>query len=231
MARRTVGARLQLVVDPTTGEVLEHAGCVRCAEYEVQLQMKERELRGYALRLARAEGDLRHLQGIEPQAEDVRAVLSHWATRVTEEGWWSVEPKYKPGDERWSAVRARLRDEYAVDYCCIAVEGALMQPKSQVKREWLDAKCLFRNGANLERAYERAQDPRLERVLGLKALPPELVGLNLGYLADHCDCGHLRLEHAPSRPEDGEQPCHRCRCSDFDDIHQRADEFIAKQMA
>lgn len=205
-------------------------------------QRQAAELNGYRLRLANLQREIRDLQGVEPEAEEVRMVLGYWAKRVVEEGWYTRRPTFKPGDERWSAVRGRLKSDWTAEQLFEVVEGALAQPRQKMKRAWLDATSIFRNERNASQHYEFAQDPRMERVKAARELPEEFqAGIDNGELKgllERCDCGHLRMAHCyPLKPEwtipemVGWQPCLSggCDCMDFDDIQTRMAEWRAKQ--
>lgn len=219
-------------VDTRSGEVHDHSSH---EDLQTQLDMAARELAGYRIRLARAEAEVRRVQGDAPEAGEVKSCLDYWAKRVVEEGWWSRLPAFKPGHPRWSAVSARLQEpEYDPTYLTTVVEGALMQPRSQLKREWIDAQSIFKQG-NLERHYERALDPRAERVRQVMQLPDDLLYADLKVLAAKCDCGHLSIAHSRwMDPHYGyERPClfHGCECLGFDDIFQRAEAWKAERAA
>lgn len=231
---------LSLLINPETGEARE-AVCPGCEERETTIEMQGRELNGYRLRLAAKEKELARVQGVAPDAGDVKQVLDRWASRVIEEGWWSRKPAYRPGHPRWSTVSARLQEpEYDIQYCLEVVEGALFSTgrdcrgcgQKLPKREWLDATSIF-SAKNIERHYERAQDPYCQRVRKALKLPPAAEKLfgdpALPYLLEECDCGHVRLDHSKGDPaRDGTQPClvHGCWCEDYSDTDRRADEWL-----
>jgi len=221
------------LIDTETGEVVD--GHSR-EELELLNERLGAELNGYRLRLGNLQREIRDLQGVEPEAEEIRLVLDYWAKRVVEEGWFSRKPSFRPGSEAWVAVRARLKDRWTAEQLCLVVDGVLAQPKESTKRAWIHATSIFRNERNCSLHFENAQDPRLERVRGVRELPEELQRAvltgEIAHLLARCDCSHLRLSHSyPLEPlwvpENmvGWEPCRECECMDFDTVmqdHRRA---------
>lgn len=227
------------VVNTETGEVVEGEACAACAstrgiveQVQTELDMANRELSGYRLRLAQSEAAVRDLHVTDPESEQVAYVLRHWARRVVEDGWWSRTPKFKPGCPRWTVVRARLKDGYDANLDLVAaVEGALLPQKGGVKREWLDVTTILRNGSNLERARERFYDPRALKVIQWRQLPEALV--RMGPMLDQqchvCDCGHLRLFHITMPGFDGLELCKFCDCGGFSDMEMERAAYEKKE--
>jgi hypothetical protein len=222
---------LRAVPDFDTGEV--HVPVGAPSSYGEALQVIERqnaELNGYRLRVSRLERDLAAKQAADPDAGQVRTVLDWWADRATETGWWSRRPMFKPGDHRWRAVKNPLQDGREVDYLLVVVDGAFMQPRQQVKREWLEPKTIF--GNMIETHFERAQDSDMERVRALRVLPKEIV--EDPFLPDLClpcdHCGHIELDHQKWSLA-LEQPClvHGCHCTGYDDLHARCERWKAER--
>lgn len=192
--------RLRLVNDD--GEIVH--GAPSYEDLQTIVEELKSKLAGSALQIGNLKRELRDLQGLEPEAGSVRIVLDYWARRVKEEGWWSKLPTFKPGSNRWSAVRGRLKDDWTSEQLCEAVEGALHslgQRAPRPPRAWADATSIFRNEENCSRNFEAAHDPRLERVKAMRELPVEVQRMierdNLRPFLARCLCGHLMLAHAP----------------------------------
>lgn len=222
---------IRAVPDFETGEVDIPEGAP--ATYAEALEINTRltaELNGYRLRVGRLEREIARRQAVEPDAIKVRTVLDWWADRALETGWWSRRPMFHPGDHRWKAARGQLVEGREVEYLLVVVDGAFMQPKREVKREWLEPKTIF--GSMIECHFERAQDHGLERVRALRVLPKEIVNDPfLPSLCTPCDhCGHIELDHQKWSLT-LEQPClvHGCACDAYDDFHSRAEAWIAEQ--
>lgn len=223
------------LIDTATGEVVDGHS------HEELTLLNERlgaELNGYRLRLANLQKEIRDLQGVEPEAEDIRFVLSYWAKRVIEEGWFTRKPSFRPGSEAWVAVRARLKDNWTTEQLCLVVDAVLAQPKGSVKRAWIHATSIFRNERNCSLHFENAQDPRMERVRGVRELPVELQKAvmtgEVAQLLARCECSHLRLQHSyPLEPlwvpENmvGWEPCRECICMDFGDGYGVCERKVA----
>lgn len=219
------------------------------------IERQEAELCGYRLRVSNLQRKLRDLQGVEPEAGDVKTVLDYWAQRVYEEGWWPArKPTFKPGSDRWTSTRARLKEKWTAPQLCEAVEGALLDASKskdrlarqgrQFSRSWIDATSIFRSNERTEHFYEQAHDPNMERVKATRELPEELQAKlatgELGWLLQRCDCGHMHLEHCLPLPEEwtipamvGWEPClvRGCECTAFDDIHTQAQEWLRRREA
>lgn len=216
------GMSLRLV-DTDTGEVVD--GCPDCArladlvaEQEEHLAMLNRDLKGYRLRLSAKEKEVAELHGTEPNSQKVIEVLNRWADRMVEEGWWRTRPKFKPGDQRWTAVRGRLREKRTVDECFQVIEGSLLGGR-RTKREWVDASSIFRNNENFERHLERYRDPAQTMVHARRELPPELrVPGMVEALCERCDCGHLRIYHLALPETDGAELCRDCDCGGYSTV-------------
>lgn len=199
------------------------------------IKRMEGELHGYRLRYDNLERELHNAQGQEPEAENVKVSLDYWARRAVEEGWWSQTPRFKPGDARWRAVRARQKEGRSPLDCNIASEGALLQDRRQTKREWVDAKSVFGTNENFERSFERAKDPMLDRVRSnILTLPRDLHRKDVERLLERCDCGHRFYHHhkqvwaAVGKYADDEVlglfACDGCDCLHFETGLQRMRE-------
>jgi hypothetical protein len=210
-------------VDGATGEATEV-----CPDCVVKDAEKTRMARSYEATIRNLRADL---EAAQPDDRAVRAVLDYWADRVQQEGWWSRRPLFKPGDQRWQAVRGRLKDGRTVQDCELAVEGALLGDRKRIRREWIDATSVFRNNENFERHLERAVDRDQENVVVRRALPAELAALDadqLAYLAERCGCGHLRLFHVGCAETAGRQVCARCGCGDYHDEGETVEQWAAR---
>jgi hypothetical protein len=222
-----VGCVLSSTAIERTGEVPADA-----LSYEDALRMIARyrnDLDGYRLRCSRLEEELRGKLEHEAGAKDIRDVLGHWRKEL------APGAKIVPGSERWQKVKIRLRDFEPVELKAV-VEGAKRSRWHMAARHRREAAFLFQSvelveelrdlGLGIEPAklvngltLTRVQEEQLARLK-----PSEFAAL------DRCDCGCLRFQHEATRV--GENVlclCSRCDCVDFDDIHQRADRWLAEQ--
>lgn len=186
----------------------------------------ERDLRGKRRRITELEHLLEEAQGQDPGAPEVRMVLSYFSREAVRTGWWSQSPRWKVGDERWSATQARLKDGRSVADCFVAIRGALAQDRKRTKRAYVDVTSVFRNNANFERAFEHQIDPDLRRagrhVRELPALMVDRWGEVETQFEELCGfegCGHILFDHHKPNPLEGvlDPPCavHGCACTGF----------------
>jgi uncharacterized phage protein (TIGR02220 family) len=143
----TEPARHLRLVDPA-GE-LQGTTCPDCL---VKDQEKTRMYRSLDAQIKNLKAELEAEQGSEPEAGDIRAVLTYWCLKMVDTGWYTRQPKFKPGDERWKAVRRRLREGYSVAYMRTVTDSIAFADTQRVRRAWLEPKTLF--GGHMESRYE-----------------------------------------------------------------------------
>ena len=206
-------------VDPDTGEILP---C--CPDKDILIEQLQNELAGKSLRIGKLSREVARIQGLEPDAEQVRWVLAYWRDRI------SPKAKIVPGSERWSKVKARLKEGFTYEELMCAVDGALL---SDFHREegHLDAKTIFKSTETTEAHRDRALAPGAERLHALERIPRELaehafLEENLLTRCDYCQC--LSLGHSKPDPfRDYRRPCLTCEdCDDFCDEDYRADLWV-----
>lgn len=107
----------------------------------------EGTLRGKNLRIAGLEAELADKRGQEPEAQDVRAVFNYWRG-VCDHG----RAKMDPADDRWKAIRARLRGGFTVDQLKRAVDGAKVGAfVNDTGKKFDDIELICRSARNVER--------------------------------------------------------------------------------
>lgn len=204
--------------DPSTGEFVECAGC---HDKDILIEQLQGELGGKSMAIGKLKREVARVQGMEPDAEQVRWVLAYWRDRV--------KPKAKivPGSERWSKVKARLKEGFTYEELMVAVDGALL---SDFHREngYLDAKTIFKEHDVVEGHRDRALAPDADKLYALAAIPREIAEHPevQGVLIALCDCGCPLVVHSKADPfRDWRRPCLLCDCEDFDDTERMADEW------
>lgn len=152
--------------------------------------------------------------------------------------------------KRLDAVIARLKAGYRVEDLFKAIDGCARRPyvtnegrraEGRPDERRADLELICRSPEHVDRFMSYADSP------GETSTVVELVpDANLPVLLKQtCDCGHSRAEHIPPRllaeaheelrlviPADRNPCAHQgCPCNDFDDIHQRADAWMAERNA
>ena len=221
-------ARQLRVIDAHTGEVaadIDDGACPHCLELE-------RDLRGKRALLTRMRNELAEALGVEPEAEEIMAVLEFWRSRCMPRAHIVI------GGERWLKVRARLREKDAINhkqcYPVLALKAAVlgaMLSEFHSKNGYLDAATIFRDSKTVDGHLDRAKSfKRRTGISGLELLD-ELGATALDWLAERCSCEHSYLEHLRQGPRpDGTTPCCApgCGCEHFDTFHAKVDRWIRR---
>lgn len=216
-------AARHLHVIPGSGEVV---ACVGCHDKDILIEQLQGELSGKSMAIGKLKREVARVQGMEPEAEQVRWVLAYWRDKV------SPRAKIVPGSERWSKVKARLKEGFSYEELMTAVDGALI---SDFHREngYLDAKTIFRDSATVEAHRDRAIDPGSGKLYALASLPSEIVNhpWRDDWLLARCDCGCLFMDHSKPDPfRDYQRPCLSCEdCADFDDSDRKAEAWMVER--
>lgn len=160
-----------------TGEVLENPLQPVVDELEERILSLTKVIASRDRVITELRNDLATAMGDEPEADDIKRILSYWARKALATHWWQKSPRYNPGGPRWVAVRARLREGYTLEDCKAAIDGALQTKTEHEHRKcqgcgsafpvqaWMDAASIFRNETNMERHMQHARDPEHKRVL------------------------------------------------------------------
>ena len=214
---------LHLVVD-ANGEASER--CSGCVDKEAAIERLTNSYEG-TIRDLRAQ-----LRAHEPDMQtdqQVQGVLDFWADRVLEARWWTLRPRFEPGDPQWKATAAALNKKLDPPYLRTAVVGALLEADEARKhgrgfrRHWLKPEMVFRIG-RVDTHYENALDPRFRWVRLAREVPEALRARwwEVETEADMCRCGHIRFDHDRPRPLEDvfDPPCakHGCWCTEFDEV-------------
>lgn len=240
------------LIDTETGEVLEPGNYQDALAVITQLR-KRLQIKGAALedrdeRIAKLKGD--HTTANKKMSKaavsserhgQVLEVLLYWRPKCMPGAKIvPASPRWQKVDEAFDMVDENGDPAYTVQELKNVVDGAL-RSDYHVQNDYLDAETLFRDQGTIERHRSRLPDRERPSVLknGL-ALNPDLKQRlaklrpsEFGAL-DRCDCGHPQFLHA-KRLDDGPMlgwwPCTdvKCNCLDFDDLEQRADQWVREQ--
>jgi hypothetical protein len=181
------------------------------------LSRYRRLLDGQQLRIAELERQHEETMEAEAGAPQIRDVLNHWREVLM------PKAKIVPGSERWTKVKARLKD-FDVTELKAVPHGALKDPWYCARRFRLDAKILYRSVESTEELRDLGLGV-LEQTLptGLalpRALGEKLINLNPHEwdALDRCECGHLQFQHlhyCSDGPLYGDHWCSKCECTGF----------------
>lgn len=216
-------ARHLRLLDPDTGEVLDHPDCPECERREFAYHELERKHRGTLTELGKTRAMLVRQRKSEVRAEWISEVLECWREKCMPNAQIAV------GGKRWEKVRARLEDEldrgkpWTAEELKLVPEGALLDPwlngSDPKSKGYLDAETLYRDPEMVDKLVKLAQGFRTEHGCYPSSIPERVLrDFHFEPLLAKCDfCQHLRLEHSKGDPaRDGAQAClvHGCDCLD-----------------
>lgn len=230
------------VVDSETGEV--RGDCPDCRSLEL-------ELRGKRGQITRLKNELAQLREVSPERDDVIFVLEAHRELLM------PGAKISERSARWGVVEAllKLRDDESGGRLFTALElkaavvGMSLQPFIKENRWARDLTWgftsqpvaakpgakpgpRFPDPSQVERHMRFAVEFKRRTGTSALTLLDELGGGALWWLAERCECGHLRAEHAVHGPtRDLRLPCdvEGCGCADMDWLSAKIDRFMREQ--
>lgn len=243
-------ARHLRLLDPDTGEVLDHPDCPECERREFAYHELERKHRGTLTELGKVRKMLVAQRKREVQAEVIYEILDNWR-RVCMKRPEAVH--IIEGSPRWEKVRDRQHDvldrdppHWTHEEMLLVPEGGLLDPwlngtAPKKMREnngevvpHLDAVTLYRDSGQVEKLVKLAQGFRTEHGCYPSSIPERVLrDFHFEPLLAKCDfCQHLRLEHSKGDPaRDGAQAClvHGCDCEDGSWYDAQVTRWIEEQ--